>query len=547
MSAERSSVLCMLESRLVHARKMAENADRYVGLVAEIIQGVDPDEYALIVKSINFAKTVSLSADNSSMLAEITRAYDILGDLDIELARLQRMFENAKWAKLAIYNKSTTYTLDIHRCRSSADDAHRKYLDVDDEPIFDAVKLAVGEPPLAFVLENENAVDDTGPTRINKFTIWLISWTLSTARGEARRRLERMVERCKDAVMGSMRIPLGYAGAAGAFCHTRAVTSSMPPDALWKQLGREWDDSLTFDENCARSHGLIVMTNPTGSPVEFDLRGLIDSATIAEHDFQTHPTSGLTKRILERFNTAKLLPSDKNVRAKPFSRFPQTGQVPSWQIIESIDGTTWRIVVPIGVDPADDFSIPADLMRAFTEGVSTRPHQYSVMQKITSRCFDPRAPHKLRDYAATISSRTSTEVLRAKIVDALSRGFEGRLGSAPSGQKLSPRAFRDLAVDVVDVSETLLDMLSERVADASPESICTYAAKTDGVVRSLVSEINRALDIHSPPPRFYAETRPTELLAGLLGIFRTCVAAAVDELERSGAWEEYDLTLKEFW
>lgn len=526
--------------RLKYANKVATAATRYLGIIADIVRGSNPAEYNALTNAIKVASTCELTyadAVRASTETTLSNIYDRIAEIDAALGRLSTMFSNAQWSRAATYNKSSTYTVDIHRLRSDAATAHEQYLDADDDAIFTGARALIGEPPIAFVLENENT--------INKFTIWLFGWALSTARGQARTRIELIVERCKDNILGSAMVP-----APGVLTRLLPATESMDAAKLWKLLGR--DD--------ASAPGLIVINNATGSPMEFSLAGMIDAEFIERNNFKTAPTSGLTNQVLKRFVTVRRLESSapdgssdadkssvgKSSVGKSSPLIPPPGRhgAAPYHVIETIDGHHWRVLTSTGADaltPTDD----SDVDRA-----STRPWRYTDLQSITSACFDERTVHILRDYAAM--TPPSTEILRARIVERLVRGFEERLrdyvGSTRTTDRattLNPRVFRSIAIDIDDITSVLLDTLSEYAGDASPEAICTYAAKTDTVIRSLTAEINRALDAREPPARFYSETAPTELTASIIAAYRGALARAVDELERSHTWNEYNATLKD--
>jgi len=472
-------IINMVMSRFSHARDMASTASKYIALISDIIRGLDPAALTAALGAVSCAEgspTIDPTVGDPSsrdVAVALAALYDKIAATDRALDILRAVFANNTWSKLAMYNKSSTYVLDVHKLRATAITAHNQYLSADDDAVFVAARALMVEPPVAFALERES--------QINKFTIWLFGWSLSTASGSAARRIQAAIERCKDNMLGS------------ALVAPMDVLTRLRPTSV----------------SGGDPGGGVRISNVTGSPMEFDMRGLIDPVYIEENGFKTSPLSGLTNQVLKRFNTVRRLgegtPSDPIAAAAN---------------VETIDGTHWR-----ALEDGD-------------RTLSTRPSRYACLQNITAGCFDEKAVHVLNEYAAL--KPASTEILRGRIVDRIMKGFEARLSGTPS-----PAEFHAVATDADDITQVLLDTLSEYAGDASPEAICTYAAKTDFVIRSLRTEISRALDALAPPVRAYSEMVPTELTALLLSSYRSILARAVDELERSSTWNSYDVTLKE--
>lgn len=536
----------ILRARMESIFVIVEKASRYLEIVREIVQSINSAEYKKVNDDLatmrSFAEEIpTMDITQVHLLRNMTNLYQKFVTIEQCFASVVSLFENQTYTKLAVYNMSSTYTTNIYHERNAAILAHEKYLDTatrDDEIIFKIVfdKITDINEAVAFVIDNENI--------INKFTIKLIHWVISNTSGEKRRRVELIVEKQKDILLNATRMDMrNQPGVQGLIYryNLRPLTPSIPINELFDQLGAKYNAKISPNENfesfVRKGPGLIVINKATSSPVEFSLSGLIDIDYVTAHDLKTNPLSGLTKKIVERFNTARLLP--RGGVSEPVKHF--VGKTQNWYVIESINGELWRILGLRG-----EKIIPNDAIIGIIKGLTTRPHQYNVMQceTILKKCLDPKAKVLLMDYEEEKIAAPSSEPIRFAIIDTLTRGFETRLAKINN-----PNSFRELAIDRDNINETLLDILTHSTGiygKGSSEYLITYIAKFDGIIRAFTKELERRWGEEVLPERLFKEHSGEDLKNMLRTIFISVVTASVDELDRSRTWTEYDMTLKEF-
>lgn len=541
----------LLAPRLSGIRSMVEKGSQYLDVIKNIIASINPDQYRETqsnMKSIsNFADSIAAikwDGARDNILNIAASLYQDFISIDEKVQQLISVVEDERYSKLIIYNMSSTYTANLYQMRNDILLLYEKYQEsilLADESIFSiifALPFAADEL-FTFIVEHEHL--------INKFTIKMIANVISVTTPGKRRRLELIVEKQKDLILGAGRIDLSAEVGIQSMLvryNLRPTTKSLTLDKLFAKVGAEYSSSSSLDENfTALSQsgvGVIAINKSTPSPVEFDLSGLIDDTYITANDLKTNPLSGLTKKIIDRFSTAILLP-----RGRAAARIAKySGSEDKWWIFESINGDLWRIMGLSG----DVQPVAASHIVGLLSGVSTRPHQYNIAQEsiILSKCFNPLSQLVLAEYEDMKVSLPSSEPIRAAILDKLSQTFEAKISvDMPN----SAANVRHVAVDKYVINETLLDILTHSTGvhgKGSAEYLITYMAKFDGIIYDFVKKLERQWGAINIPERIFKELRREELKSELMTIFKGVTRAAIVELDQTNTWTDYDMSLKEF-
>lgn len=537
----------LLKERMHNVLTIATCVEKYMEVVKDIVSGINPAAYVKCIESIAELKTHAEIIPNlvNNDAPSMSAVYQKIIDLDASIDILMQMLNNETYSKLAFHNMSPTYVMGLRQNKNIALDAFDKYIEmavIDDEVIFDAVfnsiKLSTNpDSAVAFIVKNENVV--------NKFMIKLIGAVIKIVTGDRRRRLELIIENQKNIVLGASRKDISkWGGVQGLIVryNLRPMTASMPLPDLFAQLGLKYNAKLTPDENFAAnaiSHGIIVTNISTKSPIEFSLQGLIDMSYISANDMKTNPLSGLTKKIIDRFNTARELP--RGGSAKPITKYPAKNKS-SWYVFQTINGDLYRIM------GKDSLTVTSDQIHGMLSGLSTRAHMYNELHSsdILSRCFDPKGQLILSLYQDEKQIVSSSGPIKTSIVDQLTIWFEQEL------KKTIPKSLSELksmAINVDVITTVLLDLLTHSTGihgKGSSEYLITYIAKFDSAIWRFIKELERKWNNENMSDRMFKERTGDDLVKYLLTIYTVVVKAAADELDAVRTWTDYDISIKEY-
>lgn len=480
--------------------------------------------------------TTPTFASNTQVLTNGVGLFQTFIALDKALGVIIDVFKNEHYAKTATYNMSATYMVNMRMDRASAINVYEKYLDMcarDDSIIInsllDLYKInANTENAFTFVLENSNIV--------NKFIMKIISILVHKMSGEKRRKLELIVERQKNEILSSTRKKNNYTGVQSNIVRYGLTPASnfLPLSEIFSIIGVKYNTKITPEENLkSLPCGVVVINKYAKSPIEFDLRGLIDAKYITSNDMKTNPTSGLTKKIIERFNTTRIL--------------PKTGS-PAGSLIIGTESKTRYVLENVSelyrlMSKGDKIEIPYDSIIGIFEGLSLRAEQYNniIGEEIVSNCFDPN-PDILNSYKEESMAAPSSEIIRAAVLDKITQWFSGVIKNTKITNSME---FKSKAIDKSVITVILSEVLTPG-HKKSDEYLVSYITKLDSIINNFLREFERKVGIEIIPERIFSELPADELSRTLASIHKNVTKSAIDELERSGLWTSYDTSLKEY-
>jgi hypothetical protein len=539
-----------------HVLVVATHAEKYLGIIKEIVMSINPAEYKSCESNIELLKTTAeelpkMISSTDRPLDTMLNVYNKFIDVDNAIATLIKLFENTTYSKLALYNMSATYVMNVHQEKNLALNAHDKYLDMsvdDDEIIFDSVFKHINlhtkpDPLISFIIDHEEI--------INKFTIKLIGAVIKVVTGDKRRRLELIIETQKDKVLEASRVDITkWSGVQGTIVRygLKPLTLSYAQDKLFEKLNLKYNPKLSVLENftaIATNSGVILINKSTPSPIEFDLRGIMDINYVMENDLKTTPQSGLTKKIVERFNTARQLP--RGTKSEPIVKIhaseKSSATASTWYVFETINGELWRL---IGRDGSN--TTKSDSIRGLIDGLSTRASQYNniLAEDIIAKCFDPKAKMILDSYEDVKRVLPSSETIKSTIID----GLVEWLG--PQLKKNMPKDIADfkyISVDRRVVADTILSALTHTTGihgKGSSEYMLTYICKLDFIIGKFVKELERQWSLETISDRVFKERSGDDLYKYLMDVFRGIAKSTADQLDKLRLWTEYDISIKEY-
>ncbi len=544
----------LLKDRMVFVKNVLTQSDKYIDIIREIIMSINPLEFkqintalALLRDATTHIPTTDISADKKAIEIFTTTMdlYSKFATVDAALREVISMFENETYLTLAVHNMSSSYVVNLRRMSSVVTGEYEKFLNAsarDDDSVFDYVfKIPHSTDDLYdFATKNEFIV--------NKFTIKLVGVAIKEVEGSRKYRMENMIEKQKDIIFDVDRLIMSnYTGSQASVVRYNLLPagSSMIIEELFSALGVEYKSQNTTAQNweklANKGQGVIVLTNCTKSPVEFNMDGLINSEYVTANQLSTPPLSGLTKKIIQRFDTVKRLPVDVTI-PKYTAIYP--GHKDTWLVMETLNGQHWRQLAYKGTT-----SIPKEIISGLHVGITTRPDQYnlSISDEILKKCFDSKSQLTLDAYSRKQTISISSEPLKAKILEKLTRSFEINVASIKS-----PVDVKRSAVNVDEITSVILSSLTySKIAKTATEhgaseNMITYFIKINDLTHTFIKELNRRWTREVIEERMFKDYSGSELNKNIMTIFTSVTKAAIDELDNAKAWTGYDQTLKEF-
>lgn len=536
----------------------APKYEKYIDDVKDIVNSVNPDFYKRCIEAhgqlVSISENVNKNAKqldnelgNKKILSMLLEIYTDLFTLNSAMEILISLIQNQNYIKLMLYNMSATYTTSFYHERNTLINNYEKYISVsvdEDNIIFKKVfeSLKIKDSPdqmLPFILDNEATV--------NKFTINLISEVIKYLKGEKRRRIELIVENQKDILLNATRIKLSkYSGVQSPLVRygLTPVTKSLSLEKLFGGMEYDYKSDISTGDNFSnfvqeKKCGLIVINADSTSPIEFNVKGLIDSVYVNANDLKTNLQSGLTKKILDRFNTTNVLERGK-LKPKPIEIY---GKGPIWFVIQTINGVLYRCL-----GHGDETKIPSDKICGLITGLSTRAHQYNKIQSndIINKCFDSSAGIILQDYESLKQSPPDPSVIKQSIIHELEKKFKESLEENPISTVTD---FKTRLIDVPLITEILLDKLTHTIGVAgkgSTEYLVTYIARFEGTINRFIKELENKYVVMKLKASIFKELTNDALTSHIMSVYKSIITATIDELDKSRVWTDYDISLKEF-
>lgn len=520
-----------------------ERGTKYFAMIKDVVARMDMTKYAEFNRAVDLAGR--LSAEIGKMGSELSMRtmydlYDRIAQIDTCINTIYEVVESPVYTKMILFNMSQTYGASLLLDKNFVLDAIQRYHAISDEEIFTAALAHINVK--ANVLACTLFIEASG---INRFMIELIRETLKWSKNE---RLLRVVERQKNLILGAQRLTmlppesiLQMSVRYGLY----PLTRSMPAADLFARLGAPYSADLGVEEAlrmwATKSRvGVIICAKVLQNPIEFDSQGLISLKYVTENNLKTSLDAGLNKKILERFNTIKILPGGHGTDLR-MTRFVPEG-ARDLCIVETLNGDLYRILGRV-----DNDLTPVDTVRGLVDGLSLRPHEYNRIhyETIVDHCYDPAIPNILIEYENEKREVLQSEVIKARIIADFTEDFEMRLGGKTPSRVAELRA---MILDEDVMNQILMNRLTKNMGSSGKESaevLVTYVVKFDEILNTFRKELRTTLDAEHFA-KVLKEYRGAELSRVIKDIYKGLITKVVNELDRGGRWTEYDISLKEF-
>jgi hypothetical protein len=541
-----------LRNRFDHIDVIVDIAESYLELTKDIVAGLNSTEFNNVKSAIEFLKKSTSATDAKYVtLTQLTDLYDNLVIVDGSLIILNKFIENTTYMKMATYNMSATYNLEVQRGHGRARAAYNLYKTItldDDERIFTSVisSLDVKKRPddaYRFIIENSS--------KINKFTTALTGVLIEVCPIARHRSLELIIEKQRDQVLESQRVDISeLIGVSGQLLryNMKPITSSLKLIDLFKVLEVKYKSETTVEANFKAlmdTHtGVIVLNKASPSPIEFDIRGLIDEQFVIERNLKTNPVGGLNKKVLERFNTTRFL---GRTSVNPTAAIKYANGTPStWYVFETINGELYRVL-----STSDAFTVPADLIIGLLHGVSTRASQYNNLHYLDS-ILDPNGPLIVSQYVDEKQHVASSDPIKQHVVDQMTEYFKQLIKINPVKNAIQLRTSVGSAPMITAITKIISANLTHNTKHAgafgkgSTEYTLTHVLRVNSVTTSYIKELDRKWSNEIIEDRIFKEKTPDDLQTYIIERFTYLAGLAADELDAETKWVNYDISVKEY-
>jgi hypothetical protein len=495
----------ILTRRIELTKRISAYANQYISKISEYVAGTSKDKYNNIINAIELCANPELGPHPSNYI-EASAFANKMEILDNAVNVIVDMFHNPQYIKMVVYNMSSTYTKNVFLIKASALETYLEYTSLSDTR---AIYKAIIEAEPDLYAAGMDLVD------VNAFTIELLRAAIKTSTGERRRKLILRVESRKDILFKSKRMD----GRPYSGIHGRVIRGDLVP------IGR----SAHID----KMEPPYIIINMAGlSPVEYDIRGYIDSNYIKSAGLEMSPTSGLTKKTLIRYTSTSVL--NASMKSRPIYVHGDTSSQ-SWNVYETIDGASYR-----QLSYGASTSIPRDKVRFLLDGVTTRPADYSkiMSKRIIGSCYDTLAPMLLREYEMSKTHLPSGEVICRIILEKMSAHFVSKINTINNMITL-----RDVAINRDNITVIIIETLGERTT--SSERLLSYIAQFDSIITTFIKELGRRW-ANAATNKAAENILNSGHKQHLLDIFTEVTSASISSMDAKNMWTSIDVSIKDF-
>jgi hypothetical protein len=283
---------------------------------------------------------------------------------------------------------------------------------------------------------------------------------------------------------------------------------------------------------------LIKINKSSKSPINFDVRGLLDQEFIAANGLTMSPNAGVNEKTLQKFNTT----TNMGVTDIQPSMVEIIGDNTSdvWTVCDTINGRDWRYLTWNGKR-----EVPRGIISPLLDGVNTRPTDYNRCHEniILEKCFDSKAELTTNQYLKH-SQYTSSANVRAKLIDELSSWFGKEMA------KLKQPNVKD--IKEIDVASYVKDILQQLTGEntklqKSAEFTLTYLMQYDAILTTVSKNIKFKWNATIISPTIFKDYTTQNAFASISNTLIALVNAQLDELDKNKTWTATGYSLKEFY
>ncbi len=532
------------------SKTILDRIKKEMELIERVMRGSQPETYQAYLTLITQCETSisyinSWKEQSSVPVVHISELFTALESLHRSLVKTAHIATDPQYSKYMMGVISSSAFTEMKQSRESLLDFthdHSKKVHVE---IADAIKTVIAMLDQSQLLTEEYFIEHSGD-KMNEFTMAMLKHLMGHKQTASSARLRLLVNKQKNAILRATRIPN----------YTTNITrfELVPSESrLLEDTVRHVSSSTSISTlaSLSRTMNVVVINRAIGTPLEFNIKPLVDEQYVRSNDLFIKPSQGLSKKVLAKYTTIKLLGDEVKSKDSILSmfvagsqvEFPNVDQlhVDKGVVLDTIDGRNYRVL-----------SDSNDVLRAVVSGTPTTPQQYNEIQSqiILQNCFKKDLSLVLEKYKTRPEQRHSSEFTMKAVKTHLHKWMQDHLSET---EYTNVNQLKGMHIDdeiIVDVLVNTLLVQSPKHGSAIEQTL-TYMQKISTIARQFVMQFGDKWNKEPISPRIFINSDNTNnykntLHDAILTSFDDVVSKVVIDLDKLGIWLEYDDSLKLF-
>lgn len=507
----------MFNKRKEIISKLYDHIIEYSEFISDELARFNPDYYSKYYDAIK-----NFTAD---LVGDIPQVYEIIANIENSIDIVKYVINNDTINRRVRESRTQTSINKIELLKTKIKRLCDKLMVIsaeEDDVIFNDLLNKIPKDKLTeYIYENTQG-------NPNRYKLWLLSLS-SDLKGGQLDIISRHIDNIKDDALGSNKIKLTAPGVQGMIKRYRlyAISSYLNVNDLFNEFGLQYNDDHD-DKTNILSQPCVVINKSSASCVEFDIRGLIDKQYITKRSLNVTDKEGLSEKKITKYDTAKMLTVHDSYSDKKIINTLGEQQV---YVFETINGKQYRLLSCDGQPKVDINSIDG-LVNDFR----CLPEKYNLLheENILTKCFDNKSKHIIKDFENITYKHTD---IKHKILHRLTKRF-----NALSDDINSVSDFFTFIVDTTPIYDTLTSILTQQ--HTGSEYNLSYLVKFDRISFLLMDETKKRTK-HIDNKIFDLSAKDKNIQ--LMNAYKNALADALDEMDKTGVWSNYEMSLKEYY
>lgn len=494
-----------------------------VNLYLEYINPIlTPDIKAVLTSGVHniaeyFKFTESTNAESADLniLNEYFRHFD-----RIDLHTLVMTLLDEKYIRMYLYNRSKSDNVNLYVVRNDiiknldkANDTLYNY----NNKLFDLAKSNEISTIMTFIFSQHNK------TSLERA---LINYAVGIVSPEQKVILRNLINREISDLLKITDINMRDYDSAQLSMQRHLSSASMTINELFEKHGWLYDDSLSLEQNCeAQPVCIVLLQRGSKSPLEFNIRGLVDTDYIMQHNLNMPPTNRLSEQIIKRFTTIRELGVSKTMPDKP--KIFNEGKSAAF-VFESLNGILWR---------------ETENYNPLTLRSRAQSYNRHIEQKILNKCFNPQANLLIGMYMDRKTQPISAEMAKDGIISAMKEYFDTLVPAKPTHKQISA-----LNVNNTELTKIMVNVVGNlyKIPSRKREYIPTFVSKFEATYLRVWQTLEKALISLRVKERTFFEHSDKEIREKIIEELVRALKLALEEMDKNKEWSEIDESFKLF-
>ena len=543
----------LLTDRLYYLKSFRSLSETYFKHISEIIRGYDTSSYDKFNQGIenldNHSKNINDILADKHNLTNLVLIYDYFTISEYDLYFMIMIVRSTIYIDILSNQMSQTFIDNIYLQRNNIENVYNTYhLSYSkDMTIFKSVE------EFDDMLELRKIINNIEYKSGNRLITYFISKVLETSKGEERQLLQNRVENLKDDIL-CLKLTqkdikqwdaIAYLLVRYNLLPVSRVDSMEnilkeylvpPPDLSSHEVRTDTNNSLLTGmiTYLLKKYTVIIINKITKNPIIFDSLPLIDTKYIVKHNLLVSEISGLTNKVLNRYNNV-IRYTGLSTTDKPSIEYHVNKLSNVAIIFETLDGINYRILS----DKLGTITVSADLAKKISLGSPMRPMRYNniIEETILDRCLDNKLIGIRADFDDYTRKPINMDALKKSIVDKLLIRFD-KISRLNDNTEYSNFVL-DKKITFGIIGSYLYHVYDINRNDA--EQATSFIKVVDGLLNLFYKELINAISENPILDRIYIEKSETALKEYLRGHYKNLL-----ELSFADEWRNIEVLFKDF-